>query len=101
MTPFIADHSAVRSLEPVAWAGLFASLAATAVGWAPGRPVAFAAIGPAEVVAWAQAIGQTIGILAAAANGLAILAHRWGRKPRRPRKPPARKPKAEVKPACG
>ena len=77
-----------RALEGLSWAGLVAGLFLIASACsAPRWPVvcAASAFGPAEVTAWAQALAGAIGALAAALNGVAIVWHRRGKPPRRPR----------------
>lgn len=78
-----------RALEGMSWVGLIAGLlliASASCLPAPRRPVAYAAISPAEFTAWVQAICTAVGLLTATANGLAIAIHRWGKPARRPRK---------------
>lgn len=78
-----------RALESMSWAGLIAGLLLIASASSlPARPVAYAAFGPSDLTAWTQAICTAIGLVTAAVNGLAIAIHRWGRPPRKGRRPP-------------
>lgn len=78
-----------RALEGLAWLGLCAGLmacAVTASGAAASPSPPYAAMTSQEFLGWAQAIAQAIGVLTAAANGLAIAWHRWGKPIRQPRR---------------
>ncbi len=75
-------------LERLAWLGLAAGLCAVWAAASGARPcvIGYAALSPQDFTAWVTAICSAIGAATAAANGVAIVIHRWGRKPRKPRK---------------
>jgi hypothetical protein len=76
--------------EKGAWLGLASGSVAALLG--AGAAVQshglYAAFGPQDLTAWVTAICSSIGAIAAAANGLAIVVHKLGKAPRtRKRKP--------------
>lgn len=78
------------NLEAAARVGVAAGLLAvlTAANGPHPAVAGYAAISPADLTAWVTAVCSVVGAIAAAANGVAIVVHRWGRKPRQrhPRK---------------
>jgi hypothetical protein len=93
LTPAAGRRAPATALERLAWAGLIAGLllcaSAASLGLAPPPPAAVllvGAFGPADLTGWAQAICGAIGALTAALNGVAIVWHRWGKPPRKPRR---------------
>lgn len=85
-TPTAATIPRTAGLELAAWAGLAASLLAVWAAGGPARPHGVYALSPEDFTAWVTAICSAIGAATAAANGVAIVVHRWGLKPRKPRK---------------
>ena len=83
-----APTAGTAGLEPAAWAGLAASLLAVWAGGGAGlaRPHGVYAMTPQDFTAWVTAICSAIGAATAAANGVAIVVHRWGKRPRKPRR---------------
>ncbi len=75
-------------LELLAWIGLLASLLAVfAAATGPDRCiVGYAAMSPQDFTAWVTAICSAVGLVAATANSVAIVIHRWGKRPQKQRK---------------
>lgn len=87
-----------RALEGMSWVGLIAGLLLLASALSlPRGPLRYAALSPKDVTDWTQAIVGAVGAIIAAANGVAVAWHRWGKPARRPAHrdaPPARGPAA-------
>lgn len=98
--PAFHDRRRLPGLEALAWVGLvfgvlaMASAALGPTGCLPGS----ACLTPQDFSAWVTAICSAVGAVTAAANGVAIVVHRWGRKPRKPRKPREKKSDAPANP---